>query len=451
MRIVISLVSFLFLCTGLFTPEATAGLRNVSSHHIELVAADTVAPEKSKKKKKKKKKKSRKARKAAEVLKTSYDSVKSSQMYDSVKSSKMYDSVKSSKMYFTGDTIGLDSLPAPDTLALIQEAPPLKDTLAIIGVGDIMMGTNFPDDSRLPPENGAFLMRSVEEHLRDADLTFGNLEGVLLDSGGTVKRCKDPKVCYAFRSPVSYVENLTRAGFDIMSLANNHAGDFGDEGRQSTMAALDSAGIAHAGQLTHPYVFYTRDSITYGFTAFAPNAGCVSLNDVKNAQSIIAHLDSLADVVIVSFHGGAEGSQHQHVPRKREIFYGEDRGDVYALARAWIDAGADIVFGHGPHVTRTVDVYNGRFIAYSLGNFCTYRGINIAGVNGLAPILKVYVNRSGEFLMGQIIPTYQTHADGVQVDPQRRVIRLMRELKEKDFPESPLQIDDNGLIIYLAQ
>lgn len=439
MRIFFGFVVLLFLCTAAdYRPSPDHPTDPIARKTIHITA-DTVAPAEKRAKKDKKVRKAKKKDRKAKKKKAR-------------KSLPASDTVKWSETYFTADTVALDSLPVLDTLAVVEEALPIrKDTLVIIGVGDIMMGTNYPDDSRLPPEDGAFLMRSVEEYLKDADLTFGNLEGVLLDSGGIVKQCKDPKVCYAFRSPVSYVENLTRAGFDIMSLANNHAGDFGDEGRQSTMRALDSAGIAHAGQLTHPYVIYIRDSITYGFTAFAPNFGCVPLNDIKNAQSIIAHLDSVADVVIVSFHGGAEGAQHQHVPRAKEVYYGEDRGDVYALARAWIDAGADIVFGHGPHVTRTIDVYNGRFIAYSLGNFCTYRGINIAGVNGLAPIAKVYVNRSGEFLKAQIIPTYQTYTDGVQVDPQRRVIRLMRELKEKDFPESPLQIDDNGLIIYLAQ
>ncbi|HEX7015328.1 MAG TPA: CapA family protein [Cyclobacteriaceae bacterium] len=445
MRAFFGLVVLLCLCTAADyrpSPENPIDPTALSDRTIHF-SADTVGPtEKGVKKDKvrrtkKKKDRASKRKKARKTLQAS-DTVRTSQTYDTIPP--------------LPDAVVLDSIPVRDTLTVADNLIPIrKDTLVIIGVGDIMMGTNYPDDSRLPPKSGSFLMQAVEEYLRDADLTFGNLEGVLLDSGGTVKTCKDPKVCYAFRSPTSFVDNLTHAGFDLMSLANNHAGDFGDEGRQSTMRTLDSAGIAHAGQLTHPFVLYTRDNITYGFTAFAPNSGCVNLNDVKNAQSIIAHLDSLADVVIVSFHGGAEGAQYQHVPRTKELFYGEDRGDVHALARAWIDAGADIVFGHGPHVTRTVDVYNDRFIAYSLGNFCTYRGINIAGVNGLAPIMKVYVNRSGEFLKAQIIPTYQTYTEGVQPDPDKRIIRLIRELKEKDFPESPLQIDDNGLINYLAQ
>lgn len=109
-----------------------------------------------------------------------------------------------------------------DSLLTVQSGSALQtdttkgngaDTLTIIGVGDIMMGTNYPED-RLPPDDGAFLMRDVAHILRDADVTFGNLEGTLLDEGGTPKRCKDPKVCYAFRSPTRYVRNLIDAGFD---------------------------------------------------------------------------------------------------------------------------------------------------------------------------------------------------------------------------------------------
>ena len=325
-----------------------------------------------------------------------------------------------------------------------------KDTLTIIGVGDIMMGTSYPED-RLPPNNGNFLLRDVTHVLRDADVTFGNLEGTLLNEGGTPKKCNDPKVCYAFRSPVRYVKNLLDAGFDMVSLANNHAGDMGDEGRDTTMNALIKAGILHAGQLSMKTTTLTRDSITYGLAAFAPNTNCVPLNDLVGARNIILQLESLVDIVIVSFHGGAEGAKFQNVPRAHEMFHGEDRGDVYEFSRALIDAGADIVFGHGPHVTRGIEVYNKRFISYSLGNFCTYKGINVAGINGLAPIIKVFTNPSGEFLKGEIIPTVQSHATGVVIDSQKSVIKIIQELSEKDFPESEIQIDDNGLITYLGQ
>jgi Bacterial capsule synthesis protein PGA_cap len=325
-----------------------------------------------------------------------------------------------------------------------------KDTLTIIGVGDIMMGTNYPEN-KLPANNGAFLMKNVEAVLKNADVTFGNLEGTLLDDGGTPKTCRDPKVCYAFRTPVAYVDNLVNAGFDLMSLANNHAGDMGDLGRKSSMKTLEDAGILHAGQLNQKTVIFVKGSIKYGLVAFAPNSNCVPLNDLARAKALVKQLENEVDVVIVSFHGGAEGPQYQHVPRNIEMFHGENRGDVYKFAHELIDAGADVIFGHGPHVTRAIEVYKDRFIAYSLGNFCTYRGINVSGVNGLAPIIKVYTSKEGKFLKGEITPTIQNHSTGVQIDSLKRVTKVIQELSKKDFPESPVRIAENGLITYLAQ
>ncbi len=339
-------------------------------------------------------------------------------------------------------------IPSPETPGPASVSK--HDTLTIIGVGDIMMGTNYPED-KLPPDRGSFLLKAVAPVLRTADVTFGNLEGTLLNEGGTPKTCKDPKVCYAFRTPTDYIKNLIDAGFDMMSVANNHAGDMGDEGRDTTMQTLINAGILHAGQLSMKTSILVKDSVRYGLVAFAPNTNCVPINDLKEAQEIVRQLGSLVDIVIVSFHGGSEGAKFQHVPRTHEIFYGEDRGDVYTFAHTLIDAGADVVFGHGPHVTRGVEVYNKRFIAYSLGNFCTYKGINIAGVSGLAPIIKVFTNAGGEFLKGEITPIVQSQVTGVQIDPAKSVIKIIQDLSKKDFPESRIQIDDNGLITYLGQ
>jgi hypothetical protein len=324
-----------------------------------------------------------------------------------------------------------------------------KDTVTIIGVGDIMMGSNYPA-SVLPPQNGAFLMKEVEHVLKNADVTFGNLEGTLLDSGGTPKSCRDPKVCYAFRSPVRFVDNLVSAGFDVMSLANNHAGDFGDAGRRSTIKTLDEAGILHTGQLPKRYVTFERNGVKYGLAAFSPNSNCISINNVNEAKAIVKELDTLCDIVIISFHGGAEGGQYQNVPRKHEPFHGEDRGNVYDFSHQLIDAGADIIFGHGPHVTRAVEIYKNRFIAYSLGNFCTYGGINVAGINGWAPIIKVFANAKGGFLKAEITPTYQIARDRVKIDTDKRVIKKIQDLTKKDFPEAPVRIDDKGLITYIA-
>lgn len=321
-----------------------------------------------------------------------------------------------------------------------------KDTVTVIGVGDIMMGTNYPDNSRLPPQDGAMLMKSVEHVLKNADATVGNLEGVLLDKGGYPKTCRDPKVCYVFRSPERYVQNLSTAGFDAMSLANNHSADFGEVGKNSSIKALARKGIEQAGQVSKPSVVFIRNGIRFGFAAFAPNTGCANINDVATAKKIVQHLDSICDVVIVSFHGGAEGPFHEHVPRKNEMFYGENRGNVYEFAHQVINAGADIVFGHGPHVTRAVELYKDRFIAYSLGNFCTYGGINVSGINGWAPIVKVYTNKKGNFLKAHITSTLQTFHSPVTIDDQKQVLKRIKQLTQQDFPSGNIEIDENGWV-----
>ena len=323
----------------------------------------------------------------------------------------------------------------------------MKDTVSIIGVGDIMMGTNYPDASYLPPGGAKSLWAPVFPVLQNADVTFGNLEGVLLNKGGIPKYCSNPKLCYLFRTPDSMATHLVTAGFDLLSMANNHAGDFGQPGRNNTKKVLDSLGIAHAGLLSTPSRILKQDGMIYGFAAFAPNTGTMSINKLDSAKQIIAHLDSLTDIVIVSFHGGAEGSKHEHVTRKREIFYGENRGNVYNFAHELINSGADVVFGHGPHVTRAIEVYQNRFIIYSLGNFCTYARFNLRGPNGLAPIVKVYTDSVGAFRYAEITPIVQRGEGGPVIDDQKRVIKKIKKLTDKDFPEHNLTITDEGLVV----
>ncbi|MBC7486605.1 MAG: CapA family protein [Cytophagaceae bacterium] len=334
-----------------------------------------------------------------------------------------------------------------DIYSSIQDSLEIsEDTISIIGVGDMMLGTNYPADSYLPPNDGKDILAPVKDILIDADLTFGNMEGTMLSDSGDVKKCSNPAVCYAFKSPDHYISYFKEAGFDVLSLANNHSGDFGVPGKTNTVRLLKENAIEFAGLLEYPFTIFVKDSITYGFCAFAPNNGTVSFNDHDNAVSLVKHLDSLCDVVIVSFHGGAEGSSRTHITKSNEIFLGENRGNPYKFSRAVIDAGADIVFGHGPHVTRAIDIYKGRFIAYSLGNFATYGRFNLKGVSGIAPIVKVYVNEKGEFISGQIFSTKQIGEGGPILDPEQRVLKEMITLNKIDVPESKLVIDDNGQV-----
>jgi hypothetical protein len=323
----------------------------------------------------------------------------------------------------------------------------IKKTISIIGVGDIMPGTNYPSERYLPPNKDCSLLLSdVKDILKSADLTVGNLEGCFSDTAPLVKRCKDSTKCYAFRMPEKFVFCLKDAGFDVLTIANNHSGDFGNLGRETTVKLLDSVNIHHAGWIKYPVSVFTKDSVTYGIASFAPNKGTVSIYDTVNAKRIIKNLKNRCDFVIATFHGGAEGSKHQHVTRQTEMFYGENRGNVYKFAHAMINAGADVVFGHGPHVPRAVEMYKNKFIAYSLGNFCTYGRFNLRGANGLAPIIKIEIDNNGDFVKGEIISARQPGATGTVLDKNNAAAKLIKELTAVDFPQSRLIINDSGKI-----
>jgi poly-gamma-glutamate capsule biosynthesis protein CapA/YwtB (metallophosphatase superfamily) len=339
-----------------------------------------------------------------------------------------------------------------------QKTPPVKntiepagygiaDTLRIIGVGDMMLGTNFPvSPSYLAPDDGKTLLDPVKNILSASDITFGNLEGCILSEGGTPKSCTNPAMCYAFRMPNHYAGYFREAGFDLISIANNHIGDFGEAGRRNTVDQLKGQDIAFAGLSSHPYTIVQRNGIRYGLCAFAPNEGTVSINDLEGARALVKKVDALCDVLIVSFHGGAEGAGYRHITRKNELFLGENRGNPYQFARVVIDAGADLVFGHGPHVTRAVDIYKNRFIAYSMGNFATYGRFNLKGPAGIAPIVSVRVSPKGDFIDGQIIPVKQVGEGGPLPDSSGAVIQEIISLTKEDIPECTLRISFDGKI-----
>jgi len=327
-----------------------------------------------------------------------------------------------------------------------------NECFTVIGVGDIMLGTHFPSEKYLPPgDNPLALIEAAIPVLHSADIVFGNLEGSYLDEGELVKHCKDTTKCYAFKTPVRYAHVLKDAGFRMFSVANNHIRDFGNAGMLSTSKVLDSLNIRYAGFVSRPFDTLTVNGKLVGLCAFSPNVGTMQITDIPIAEKIVHHLDSLCDYVIVSFHGGAEGEKYQHITRETEEFYGENRGNVYEFAHKMIDAGADIVFGHGPHVARAVEVYNDRFIAYSLGNFCTYGRFNLRGANGLAPAIKVFMNDRGEFKKAKIYSFRQDKVSGVYVDNYNSAAKKIKDLTRIDFPElrDRFVIDDEGNVFML--
>ena len=176
--------------------------------------------------------------------------------------------------------------------------------------------------------------------------------------------------CYAFRTPTNLAPRLIEAGFTHLNLANNHANDLGPPGRESTERVLEALGIRLYGPLGRIAVDTIRrgDSLTtVGLVGFTTYPFAYDLLDVERSAAVVDSMRPLVDLLLVTFHGGAEGIKALRTGEVAESLGREPRGELRRWARAVIDAGADAVIGHGPHVLRGMEFYRGRLIAYSLG------------------------------------------------------------------------------------
>lgn len=308
-----------------------------------------------------------------------------------------------------------------------------------------MIGTDYPQN-HLPDDDGVSFLAEVTPLLSAADLAFGNLEGVLIDGGEPGKKCSNPAACYLFRSPTRYADHYKAAGFDVLSLANNHARDFDEEGRTSSMHAIADRGMHHSGR-EGDFASLEVNGLKIAFLAYAVTKNSNMMLDYESAFTTVAHHAANHDIVVVSFHGGAEGVDHMRIPFAEEEYYGEPRGDVVWFARGVVDAGADLVVGHGPHVVRAMERYKGRLIAYSLGNFATYYGISVSGLKGVAPILTTTLDGNGEFVEGEITSTVQHRPAGPSLDRTQRALREIRDLSRSDFGNPGLEFRPDGKLL----
>ena len=233
-----------------------------------------------------------------------------------------------------------------------QEAEPVSITIS--AAGDCTLGTdeNFNASTSLNAyydSNGpAYFFQNVKSIFDADDLTIVNMEGTLTES--TSRQDKT----YAFKGPAEYTQILTDGGVEAANLANNHSRDYGEQSYTDTIAALDAAGITSFG--------YDRTAVMdvngvkvglVGTYELADGMGC----EDEMISNIKAVEEQGAQIVIVSFHWGLE---KENYPTENQV----------NLAHSAIDNGADLVLGHHPHVLEGIEVYNGKNIVYSLGNFC---------------------------------------------------------------------------------
>jgi hypothetical protein len=344
-----------------------------------------------------------------------------------------------------GNVAATQGLPtdSPSAPSAAPKAAGADGIVTMSATGDIIMGSA---PNGLPPNNGKDLFAPVHEALQ-SDLQMGNLEQPLTTDTGVGKcpAASAGKTCFAFRSPPSYAGLLRDAGFRLMNLANNHAYDFGPAGNKQTKAALEGVGLKHTGapgQITVVEVKGVRVAVL-GFSSYTWSQSVV---DIQAAATLVKKAAEQADLVVVQVHMGGEGADKTHVKPGTETFLGENRGDPIKFSHAVIDAGADLVIGHGPHVMRAMEFYKGRLIAYSLGNFAGYQALSYSGVLGVGGILKATLRKDGSWAGGTLVATRMVAPGAPSLDSAKQAWSLVRSLSSADMPKSGARIGTDGSI-----
>ena len=273
--------------------------------------------------------------------------------------------------------------PTPtQSVALITE-----DNASMLFVGDIMLSRSVGDTMKAKNDY-LWPFRNIAEYLNSADLTFANLETPISSRG------KNVGSIYSFRSDPKSIEGLTYAGFDVLSVANNHAWDWGHDAFVDTLYHLASARISYVGgghseYEAHAGVIKKVGDTKIGFLAYTnllpkslsaveDKAGVVIWDEAQMIEDIKI-MKNRAELVVVSFHWGEEYKLVHNALQEK-------------IARIAIDAGADLIIGHHPHVVQDIQQYKGKYIVYSLGNFVFDQNFSTETMKGLS--IRVWLKNS---------------------------------------------------------
>jgi hypothetical protein len=232
----------------------------------------------------------------------------------------------------------------------------------------------------------------------------------------------------------------------MITVANNHALDYGSEGQRETLDALRATNLRYTGRPGQITVLAVR-GVRIAVVGFAPYPWAQSLTDIPAARRIIRQAKAEADVVLAIMHAGAEGADRQHVRPGTEYFLGENRGNAEAFSHAVIDAGADLVLGSGPHVLRGMEWYHGRLVAYSLGNFLGNGTLGIGGILGVSGILHVTLTGVGGWVAGDLTPVRLVSPGVPAIDPAETAHGVVRTLSQQDFGRHAMRVTTTGRLL----
>lgn len=319
-------------------------------------------------------------------------------------------------------------------------------TVRIAVVGHVVIATESKNGWYLPPNGGAGLVDDVAALMADADLRIGNLAAPI-SNRGTMKFGVDNDRRWAFRTPPRYASVLDTLGLDVVLAANNHIFDYGPLAYEDTLKTLDAMAIGHVGrqnEVVRKRIKGIRVAIL-GFTQpYQPEFQ--SHHDIAAAGEKVAALVGKNDVIIALVHGGGEGREYRYVRKGKEYAGREYRGQISKLARHLVDRGADLVVGFGSHMPRAIELYEGRLIAYALGNFLTYGPFDLKLPNNLSAILEVEFGKSGKPRSARIEPLRLKHPGVPYPDEKGWATSYLRKISRANFPGSPLVIEADGTL-----
>jgi hypothetical protein len=354
---------------------------------------------------------------------------------------------------------GSGPVPIVTEVRPVFHRPVLAEALICAG-GDVMLGSNLDtawartvhgtaSGAPLPLPPPDVLVEPLRPMLSDAAVVLINVEGAI-GEGPVSGKCRPGSTrCYQFRQPVAAaaaLRTLSFRGAVVGNVANNHAMDAGPSGFEATARHLREAGVMVSGYDTLPAVVPLPSGDTLavlGFSTFAAGADARRLDDVRRHVSRAALRYRF---VAVNVHMGAEGKAAQRTADTRESFAGEDRGNPVAFARAAVEAGASVVFGHGPHVLRAVEWQGDALVVYSLGNLLTHGPFTRDEPLNRGGFACVRLRQGGGVLWGEFRSIVQQRPGVAFPDPNGQAARLIDSLSALDFPRTGARVVD-GMIL----
>lgn len=348
-----------------------------------------------------------------------------------------------------------------------QRAKRRRDVRVCAG-GDVTLGTNLPTYvTKLTASIGApsaidtvpspwrarpaRLLKPLRPMVRDADVLLLNIEGAIGDGESDTKCGPFSTLCFAFRMPPAAapaLRALAGRGVVVGNVANNHSRDAGLEGLDSTAAHLARAGVVVTGADTLASIAVLPKGDTVAFLGFATSGP--GTPDVRDLDAVRRHVSRAAarwPRLVVTMHAGAEGREAQRTRDTTERYANGDRGNAVAFAHAAVDAGADLVVGHGPHVLRAVEWRGAVPVFYSLGNLVTYGPFSNKPPIDRGAIACAELDEQGRVRKATLRATVQRWPGHVARDRERRAYVLVDSLSRLDFPRTGARVLADGAVV----